>query len=208
MNLNKVLTLIFVFLMIILGVEGFYFINQDKTKKSILPTVAPTTNIGPSPSPEFKILYQAPNDKEGRTAVYIDEDVESHGTDYYQQQKKAIIGYFDHWELINDSQDRYLFLNNIQSKKPMLKIKIIFTNDGIIPQTRISILNLNTYKLISFDKNFSQLSETLINELITKDDSIVVAPLRINNNLQLDKQGNIIAKTLILRRFQQHLPSQ
>ena len=204
MSLNKVLALIFAFLLIIVGVESFYFINQDKTKTSITPTVIPTNYI--EPSPELKILFQASDDKEGRTVVYSDTDVEPHDTQFYIQhieqinKRKVINGYFQQWEALSDSQDRYFLLNNIKTNKLMIKVRVVFS------QTVFDVINLNTNKISNNNASVSSLSDKLLKNLFKQGDYVLVVPLVIDGKVKIDLQKNIIAKALLIQRFSKYLP--
>ncbi len=213
MSLNKVLTLTFVFLMIIIGLEGFYYIIQNKTKTSILPTVTSTTNIKFSPSAKFKILYQAPDDKEGRTIIYqaIDPAFKYSGAgEFYDTatspaQLTTIVGRFRGWEAINKTKDRYLLLDDPIKKKDLIKVRVAFQPselfDGKSNMTALAIENLQTGKIEYPKKTIKDLTSDKVDFIFQAGDTVIIFPFNKGGKLPIrDENNNILAIWIIVRR--------
>lgn len=211
MSLNKILALTSIFLLIVIGAESFYYFKTNKTKTNILPTIIPTTNIEPSPSPKLKILFQAPDDKEGRTVFYDNLSYRFSGIgeffDYSLSDSlpNYIIGSFVGWEDILGSKDKYLLLENPLTKKLLLKSRVALEPsslfDDIANDTAIGLENLSTGKKEDIKLIVRKLSQEKINQLIQKGDAVVSLSLRDNEGyIKKDSQGKTLAVWLLIRR--------
>lgn len=213
MSLNKVLTLTFVFLVIILGVEGFYYINQNKTKTSIAPTVSSTADIQPSPSPKFKIIYQAPDDKEGRTIIYESSRLSylDLGKDYVRANwLRSIVGIVDAWQSIDSTKDYYLVIKNPLTGE-LDKVRVGFESskyfDGKSNLTSLLVENLTSGEIEGLNLRLADFGVDKTKEIIKKGDAVVamIIPDFLTKGSRqkhrVDNSGIPIAVQLYIRRI-------
>ena len=118
-----------------------------------------------------------------------------------------ILGIFSRWEKISNSEDRYILLNNAQNNKSMIKVRVIFNDNKDILETKLGIIDILENKVFSIDKNIKELSDQMIQSIFKKGDALLIIPIRDNKeSVVLDKQKNIIAKVIIVRREKNSFP--
>ncbi len=191
-----------IFLVGVILVLGVYYLRLSKTKNLT------------SDKPSFTILRQEKGDKEGRTAIYSDEGTEFITTDKFLKDSgdkktgyRMILGIFSRWEKISNSEDRYILLNNAQNNKSMIKVRVIFNDNKDILETKLGIIDILENKVFSIDKNIKELSDQMIQSIFKKGDALLIIPIRDNKeSVVLDKQKNIIAKVIIVRREKNSFP--
>lgn len=218
--MNRFLNIIFFIIIFIITLQSGYFFYLKKTIKKRNSLI--NQNLNNKNQPKFKIIYQKPDDKEGRTVIYetaIINRYQKVGWNTLPSGLKYLVGQFSHWLEIPSSKDRYLILSNPFSSSYFEPIRVIFEPSELFPSkkkvTRITVENLNRVKTSSnvdegmedfeFLLEINKLSNNEINQLIQKGDVIVVVPLqKYENGLWkqiLNKNQEIIANQIIIRRW-------
>ncbi len=184
-----------------------------------------------APPKTWKILSQKPGDKEGRTVIYESAIAWGGIGRQYKYPWTYVVGVFDHFETIEGSHDRYLHLIESQTGKKLPKMRVVAEEKGIFPtlpkqpgmngkdpqQTIIMVEDLNKSEQgdeMTVLGTFSQFNDDQLTQMIKKDDAMVAILLtdqakiinekivdKVDPSLILDTNNNVIARSLILRRY-------
>ncbi len=235
-NTSKIL-LIGALITLVISYAGSYIVSryiprgytiQDKTLSRNVPQdviFSPT----PIPTPSiFTILYQAPDDKEGRTIIYVTPNKYLYNNSGFQQSPSGlpyIVGIFVGWEDISGTSDRLIILKNPIDKKDISSVRVVFRPSNLfqkkIKTTRMMVENINKVKEQIIDQvNFVKLGSEdyrFVREIqkippqellkiIKPGDAVVISPLaefktNYNWDIKQDEQKNLVAWYILLRRY-------
>lgn len=99
-NLKKIFWLVFAFVLIVWIGVGIYYLKS--TRSSQTPVVPPSeVTVFPTAQPTEPLVYES------------------------LEQTHFIVGHFQGWEEIEDSQDRYILLSNPATKRNYPKIRVV-----------------------------------------------------------------------------------
>lgn len=177
---------------------------------NIVPT---NTNIGAS----HKVIYQSPNDSEGRTIIY--DNPEYTGTNKFRTDFSGVgfisnkpfpytVGLIQKIENIPNSKDKYITLNNPISDAQIGKLRLIYDNskDSSIRLTSFGVEDMSSPGRIDERKTIflNTLSDQQLNTLIKPQDAVVIIllskELNTNYTVATDENGINIVWWLIIRR--------
>lgn len=221
MDFHKIRVFIIYFL-IAIGAAYFTIFNILSGRKII--TISNNsgsqfTNIGSHTNYfEEKILLLPKGD--GRPVFTPPLDLSNYNLNDYDQIKipsqeylDYFVGYFDHFENLENSSDIYIILNDQLNNK--YKFRLIFDKPTENKSNQVSIITslsdevlistpfINYHKVIKTNiiKPLYLLNSKIIEKLIKTNDAIVIVPLPSYPELTAkDKNGVTIASEIILRR--------
>lgn len=198
---NLLVIIFFILLIIVLGEAIVYLYLPKKRSATEIPQLSSRQTAG-----SFKIISQFKNDTSGRTVVY-----ESTATNSYSgwNGKNYQVGFFDSWQEIKNSSDRYIIIKDKNNQEKIL-FRVVYepTDIKIARATSFGVENLN--ELINSSEQgwategvlqLSDLGYSRLDKIIKKGDTVVVSLWVVDNKIKTDQWGIKIARMLIVRRF-------
>lgn len=210
---------------VIFAVAGsFFFLSRQlsiipKTSSSIQEQRPFPTDIVSQMNSNFKILYQDPNDTEGRTLLYslkhpmVGINFPNHGIVFDQINQKRIsyiVSIVRNWENIDNSKDMYITIYDPVSKTELLKARLVL---DISPSFSNLVTGFGIENLGLIDKSqdgFSFLSSLMnygydkVRAVIQTGDAVVIRPRYISpdaSRYETDENNIMIARSLSIRRL-------
>ncbi len=224
--------LLAVFVFVIFFEVAYYFTLYSKSGSTVESSnqsqVIPSTSTN-NPAVDasainksLKILYQKPGDTEGRTIVYDKPTAWGGVGQQFFYPWLYEVGLFDHFEDIAGSSDRYLFLTDPLTQKPLAKILLAYQTNPLFPTipknpgvqaknvqtTLFQVENLNNLVKNGGEMEqsgmISKYTSQQLNNVIEKGDALLV--FLVNSygepSPTLDKNQNPIAFSLVIRRYE------
>ncbi len=212
-----------VLILVIIG-SSFILSRQMSLTSPISPSspnrVFPT-EIGSQLNSDLKILYQDPNDKEGRTIIYTTSSKYAYnnsGEISFPGLRTYYIGLFDGWKKIAGSSDRELVLFDPINKAEIGQFRVVFQNNPVFSSasktTRLSVENMVKARRVVDDEgsedyerfleSVSAINDARLDKLIQKGDAMIVYPWQNPEGSSFttikDNDGRPYAYIILLRR--------
>lgn len=167
----------------------------------------------------LNILYQDPNDKDGRTVIYNFPEstvwnLSGHGFVDINSRSSLPkeVGLFQKWIDIKGSKDRYISLYDPMSKKDLPLFRVAFEPSSIFDgeENMTALARENIEKLINKQpyislvaRKFSDLSESTLNNMIHKNDTLAIVAYWVSGDTSPRKDGNglLAARVVYIRRY-------
>jgi hypothetical protein len=194
--------------LIVAGELGYWWYLKIKTKQQN-PQVAKkkesTSQPFPTPSP-FKIIY-GKDSENGRSIIYEGGEEQGYINQGYGVQKITSFGktfpykmicWFEKWEEIEGTNDRYLICTKPGTGEPMPKVRILknrFNYEGLVflpTVLAVEILQSEYPHHIKKIKNMSKIEWSFLN-FLKKGDTVVVFFNRDKGRPLLDPNDNLVA---------------
>lgn len=187
-------------------ISYFFYLRASKNKQPKVNTNQVVESTG-----HINVVSQEKNDLEGRTVIYQSTPSAFSGT----FGNTYTIGYFDKWESIPGSRDRYLILTDPLSSEKKLTYHVIF--DQTTPpgfqykiETQFGVEDLNLLKMEAKEGKIegilpiNSLKESSLQNLFKKGDVVVIYKILLNGVQKdyQDKDGYNYALFVIIRRFE------